>query len=1218
MSQPLAPGQEPAENLPLAARPLRLKDAIALHRSGRLDEARQIYQQLLIEQPEHAEALHLLGVVALQSGANEDAIDLIDRAIAIKPDVAAFYCNRGNGFQELKQFERAVASYDQAISRDPSYADAFFNRGNALRALRQPQQALASFDQAIAIKPAYAKAHFGRGAALQDAGQLEPALASYDQAILLNLADAEALCNRGVVLERMGKFEAALASHDAALALKPGYAEAWSNRGVALQALDQTEAAIRSYQQAISANPAYAQAHFNLGAVLKNLNRLDESLASYDQAIRLDPGNALACSNRGTVLLELMRFDQALASFDMAIEASDDFAEAYWNKSLLLLSTGQLEAGWALYEWRWKNQKLGLSRRKFQQPLWLGTESLKGKKILLHSEQGFGDTIQFIRYASLLAERGADVIVEVQPALIELLRGLTGVGQWVLKGEPLPEFDYHCPLLSLPLACKTTLQNIPNRPAYIGSDPAKVTEWRHRLGPRSKPRVGLVWSGNSAHKNDSRRSVEIASLLPYLPEQFEYFSLQKDISDADRLTLQGQHRVKQYDASMMDFPSTAALCELMDLVITVDTSLAHMSAALGKPTWIMLHHVPDWRWLLDRSDSPWYPSASLYRQGADRDWAPVFMAIRAELGRLGSGQKLSTAIALHQQGQLDRAKAIYQEILAVEPLHADALHLSGLIEFQQGRFQGAVDLISKAIVVRPDDPVVHCNLGQALQGIGQATEALASYDQAIAVRPDYAEAYCYRGGALKELRRFEAAITSYDRAIAINPAYVDAYYNRGNGLRQMKRLEAAIASYDQAIQLDPGHAGAYSNRGICLTQLKQFDAALASYEAALKIDKNALQARLNQGNALALLDRHEEAIACYDSAIAARPDFAQAHAYRGLALQALLQMDAAIASFDSAISLQPDYADAQWNKAVALLLSGDFKHGWPLYEWRWQNKKLGKKIRFPAEKLWLGGVPIKGKRLLMHTEQGYGDTIQFIRYARLAAELGATVIAEVPAALIPLLEGLEGVSQWVAAGKRPPDYDYHCPMLSLPLAFDTGLETIPSPQRYLPAKSGQLLQWQNKLGPRTKPRVGLVWSGSEGHSNDKNRSIKLASLLEYLPDQFEYFSLQKELRDDDRATLEGGAPIRHFGAELVDFSSTAALCELMDVMLTVDTSIAHLGGALGRPTWIMLPFAPDWRWLLDRTDSPWYASAQLYRQAADRRWAPVLERLRADLLKLLA
>lgn len=292
---------------------------------------------------------------------------------------------------------------------------------------------------------------------------------------------------------------------------------------------------------------------------------------------------------------------------------------------------GNFNDGWRAYEWRRLTPEFASFRREFPEPRWTGDEDIRGKRILLHAEQGLGDTIQFCRYARQVAELGAHVIMEVPGTLIPLFRGLEGVHEWVAAGQPLPQFDIQCPLLSLPLAFGTTLDTLPGARSYLSADALKVRAWQARLGEGQKPRIGLAWSGNDAHKNDRNRSILLAALLPFLPEAFDCFSLHKEIRAADRQVLEQSGRIKTFCDELTDFSDTAALVECMDIVVSVDTSVAHLSGALGKPTWVLLPYVPDWRWMLERTDSPWYPAMRLFRQQAIGDWEGAFAKLRDAL-----------------------------------------------------------------------------------------------------------------------------------------------------------------------------------------------------------------------------------------------------------------------------------------------------------------------------------------------------------------------------------------------------------------------------------------------------------------------------------------------------------------------------------------------------------------------------------------------------------
>jgi tetratricopeptide (TPR) repeat protein len=536
--------------------PLKFQQAIDCLQRGQLASAQALCTEILKQQPNHVDALHASGLIALQTNDPRKALELIGKALALNPGNAAAHCNRGSALQALNDLEAALESYNQAIVNDPRFAEAYFNRGIVLHLLKRPDDALASHSRAIALNSGFAAAYYQRGRVLQELNQLQAALASFDRAVAIDTKYAEAYLIRGNVQRQLGQWHAALASFDAAISIQPNFAEA----------------------------------HCNRGNILNELNQLDAAVASYDRAIAIN----------------------------------DRYVEAYCNKAVAQLLAGDLDNGWINYEWRRKRHA-----RNFSQPLWQGKESIAGKSILLHSEQGFGDTLQFCRYVPLVSALGAQVIFEVDGPLMSVMASLEGVSCLVEKGGALPSFDYQCPLLTLPLAFKTRVETTPASARYLRADTARVERWQGKLGERTKPRIGLVWAGSTVLNNN--RSIELADWIPHIPSGFDYVCLQKEVRPEDRSVLRAHPRIASFPDEVDDFGDTAALCECMDLVISIDTSVAHLSGALGRKTWILLPFNPDWRWLLNRDDSPWYPSVTLYRQAKLGDWSSVLETVNGHL-----------------------------------------------------------------------------------------------------------------------------------------------------------------------------------------------------------------------------------------------------------------------------------------------------------------------------------------------------------------------------------------------------------------------------------------------------------------------------------------------------------------------------------------------------------------------------------------------------------
>ena len=469
------------------------------------------------------------------------------------------------------------------------------------------------------------------GVSHHQGGRFTEADLLYKEVLKANPDNHLALQLSGVVAAQTGHMLISLDLLSKAISLKPDYVDALSNRGNVLQKLGRFDEALRDYDQAVLLKPDYVDALYNRGIALKGLKRFDEAIADYSKAISLKPDYVEAFNNRGNVLQGLGRFDEAMADYNKAISLKPDYAEAHWNKSLQLLKQGEFPLGWRLYEWRWKKTLAPLPVRKFTQPLWLGKEDLGGKTILLHCEQGLGDTIQFSRYAAEVSKLGCRTILEVQEPLFELMKGIEGADELIVNGTDLPPFDFYCPLMSLPLAMGTTLETIPSGKPYLKSNDDKLAKWSSRLGQKSKPRVGIVWSGNAKHTNDHNRSIALEKILSAVPEDYELFSLQKEVRDADRNALEQSEELRHFGAELGDFTDTAALCELMDIIVSVDTSVAHLAGALGKPVNLLLPYNSDFRWLLNRHDSPWYPSMKLFIQGPDMLWESVLEKVNIDL-----------------------------------------------------------------------------------------------------------------------------------------------------------------------------------------------------------------------------------------------------------------------------------------------------------------------------------------------------------------------------------------------------------------------------------------------------------------------------------------------------------------------------------------------------------------------------------------------------------
>ncbi|CCE02023.1 tetratricopeptide repeat protein [Bradyrhizobium sp. STM 3809] len=565
-------------------------------------------------------------------------------------------------------------------------------------------------------------------------------------------------------------------------------------------------------------------------------------------------------------------------------------------------------------------------------------------------------------------------------------------------------------------------------------------------------------------------------------------------------------------------------------------------------------------------------------------------------------------------GRLLDAQMCCEQALAVDPAHADGLALMGIIALQSGQHDHAVAWFSRAIRQNPKIDYL-TSLGFTLKQMGRLDDALAVFDKAIQLKPDDAELWKHMGAVLLAANRHGQALLSYQQALTLNPGHREAAFQSGLLLQQQERHEEAVQAFTVCLTQQPSDLPSLQMRARSFRHLKRYDEYLADCQRAQTLALADPLVCNNLGDALVCLRRNDEAVAWFDRALAVRPGLVDVLHNKGFALLQVLRFEEAAAVYREILALEPGNAKAAWQLAHIELQCGDYAAGWARREARWAMPDFSPDYPRCSEPKWLGQEDIAGKTLLIEEDEGYGDNIQFARYLPMVAARGAKVILVVREPLRRLMAGIEGVSQCLAftPDLQRPAFDMHCPIMSLPLAFGTTLASIP-PASYLPPPpADRVAFWEQRLGPHHRLRVGLVWSGNPHQANDGNRSMPLATLLPLLEVEADFISLQKELRTADQALLAREGRIRDVTAELTDFADTAALMSCLDVVVTVCTSAAHLAASLGRPTWIMLPYLADWRWLRDRDDSPWYPSARLFRQDAGRRFEPVVARVRAEL-----
>lgn len=599
------------------------------YQAGELSPCIAQCQRILHAQPACLPALELLSRCYLQLADFQPAVECLTLLAEHLPARADIHCNLGTAKQYLGLPHEAIAHFLTAIDLAPALSDAHFNLGNAYRLLEHHELADQCYLRALELAPTHVSAWSNRGLLAFQRGDFTLAKLCYEQALQIDPQSAAAHNGLGTVCQQLAQHEAAIAHYQAAIRLQPRFAEAHNNLGMAWLVTRQLPQAQAAFEEALRIDPAMSEAHVNLGNIARAAGDPQTAITHFQRALELRPDVADTHHGIGVACHDLGEFAEAEASFRAAIACAPDCAAAHSSLATQQLLLGDFAAGLARYEWRWKTGQL--PPRNFAQPVWNG-EPLAGQTILLHAEQGFGDTLQFIRYAALVQQRGGLVLLEAQPELIHLVRTAPGVDRVIARGDPLPPFAVHAPLLSLPRIFHTDLATVPAAVPYLQADSQRIVHWQEVLAAWPGYRIGLNWRGREGSFDAAKRNLPLAGLcaLAALPG-VQLISLQQGPTEAE-MSVCGDalHFLADLDAEL-PFADTAALLSLLDLAITSDTSIAHLAGALARPVWVALPQIPDWRWLLNRSDSPWYPTMRLFRQQQRGDWSSVLAKMHAEL-----------------------------------------------------------------------------------------------------------------------------------------------------------------------------------------------------------------------------------------------------------------------------------------------------------------------------------------------------------------------------------------------------------------------------------------------------------------------------------------------------------------------------------------------------------------------------------------------------------
>ncbi|MGN7610512.1 tetratricopeptide repeat protein [Magnetococcales bacterium HHB-1] len=1178
-----------------------LEEAIEAHRKNQLDHAHQLCTTIIANYPHSADAWHLLGLADMRQKQWSKAEKHIAKAIQLQPETAMFYSSMASLHWRQGTWTQAIKMAKEAIQRDPKTAEPHYTLGMVWRKQGKLPEAAAAFRQALLIQPGYASALVELGADFLERGAIDESLFFF--------------------------------SH--ALKLKPNHPQGLANYGIALHEKGDIKQAEALFRQALSEDSESSVIRLNLAALLVKQEQLDEAITHLNYVIKHQPNSADALSKLGVVFFKKGWLEKSIEMLQRALALDNTMAVTHYNLGLCYLMKGDWLRGFAAYEWRWKVDNFP-SRPRSGTP-WKGPEEVV-ERLLVYTEQGLGDAIQFVRLIPKIRRYAKTIILECAEALIPLFRSITAIDLLVSSKAPIDEYDRVIPLMSLPhiLGLQSKDLNTEEIP-YLSIEPDRLKQWQAHLLNLPKWRIGVVWQGNPDHRNDARRSFSLEALQPLTTlENVHLYALQRGHGLEQRAASSIGHAIHLISPDWHDFRDTAAIMMQMDLIITADTSVAHLAGAIGIPVWVAIPWIPDWRWMRDQNNSPWYPTMRLFRQSKEGDWSSVFMAMRRMLLQIVAGKiKLSSqpikerfkdpsltakqsweqhkyqARCALQKKDLATAQQLYTTLYRQLPEDIEVLEGLGQLAIHEQRMAEAIDYLERAMIQAPHRASLLNLLGMAHAESGSIARAITLFETAVHHKYKIAEYHYNLGSALKKSGELTKALAVFHRASELSPRSSEIHLNIGNIHLLEKRWKKAITAYHIALSFNPDYYTAHLNLGMAYKGAENIDKAIIHCQQAIRLQPDNPLPQINLGSVYHGKGFYCQAENCYRKALFLDSSHAMAHVNLASVYMDLRRYGEARQLLDRALALDPEYGEAHLHLSFCLLREGNLKRGWREYEWRWQTERLS--MRSFRQPLWDGRLLFQ-QTLLVWTEQGAGDAIHFIRYLSWIRPMVQRLILLCDQSLKRLFSCLTDIDQRIQFGEPQPDFDFHIPLLSIPSRIYGICPTIPNTTPYLVPPPDAVADWSEVLENLSGLRVGIVWQGNPGHGNDLERSLPLASFapLTQIP-EVTLIALQMGPGEEQLETLYPGIDIHILPRKRHDFADTAALLMHLDLVITPDTATAHLAGALRRPCWMVLPDPSDWRWFTDIDKTVWYPSLRLFRQHKPSDWYDVIHDMAAAL-----
>ncbi len=1133
---------------------VQLKKIFDKHQEGNLKEAKKSYLELLESEPANSKLNFLIGSLCFQEGNPEEAINYLQKALAINPSDHQSLNNLGLVYQALGNYDYAVNSFHRAISLKDDYINAYNNLSICYHTFDQNRKAIDVLESALLIDPKDPETNFNIGLLCFKEAKFNDAEKYLKIAVELAPQNSIFLYNLAILQIELNHFEFAKSNLVKALKISPNNSEIMFNLGYLSDEEGNFEKAINFYKAAIDVNNNFDEAYFNLGNIYKQQSNWEEAKYNFGKAIFLNENHYKALNNLGYVyhkqcdyekaieyylksinindeyydarlnygasLLEIGQIDSSIEQYELILEKQPDNSEAHFNLAMAMLLQGNYEKGFEEYEHRIKDKIID------ERKIWEG-EELNGKTILVHDEQGIGDTVQFIRYLYFVKSADTKVIFRCRESLIPLFKNSSLVDQVISFKETVNfEYDYEIQILSLPNVLKITAENIPSFDKYFNVDKERNNYWKERLNNSSKLKIGFAWKGNPKHKYDYKRSMPVRNFEQLLSlNDFEFYSLQLDITESELEFLSQFENVNILGNEIDNLKDTVALVNNLDFVLTVDTAFVHLAGALGKATFLLLSHIPDWRWLLNREDTPWYTSVKLFRQKSIGDWSSVFDEVQTQLANNnyfnddGVSLKIK-AFEAHTEGKLEKAEIIYKELLKDNSDDVELNFWLGKLYFQQSKFSQAVIHLEKSFFI-------------------------------------------------------ENGNDEYRNALK------DCYIFLANNFISSKKFNEAEKVFEKLIQFDISDPDIFNNYGFILQSLQKFDDAETYISKALQIKRSST----------------------YLAALANNFYF------QGKFLKA-------VAYYEEALESDSENTSIRFHKGMLHLLLEDYEKGWNYYSYRSYENEFVAKLN---NKLMWDGKSAKDKTLAVFAEQGFGDTIQFSRFLLELKNRFKKVLFFVQPELYNLFSDFSKeieIYPFNNSSVANAEYDAYLPLLEFPRLLKIKTETIPADTPYLQPATNLINKWKNIVKSETKLKVGLVWRGNKKNVLNNRRFLELNDVIPLLNNTAaDYFVMQYGLTDDEKQILSGFDNVKILGDN--SFEDWAAITSLLDLVITPDTYSAHLAGALDVNAFLLLNEPADWKWLLNRSDTPWYSTLKLFRKKISQSWQDCIEEVNAELSQLI-